>query len=570
MSSFQLSEESPGREIRRDGTHGRGSKRVVAGDEEGDNGEDRDDKSCGQDEPQDQKPGWKKFLAHVGPGFLVSLAYLDPGNLETDLQAGAKHRYELLWVILIGLAFALIIQSLAANLGVATGKHLAELCKAEYPKYVNYCLWVMAEVAVIAADIPEVIGTAFALNILFRIPVSAGVLITGLSTLLLLGLQRYGVRKLELLISMLVFVMAACYFGELSYVNPPATQVMKGLFVPRLGGDGATSDAVALLGALVMPHNLFLHSALVLSRKTPPSAEGINDACRYFLLESGFALSVALLINVAVVSVSGTVCAGRSLPPEDSETCSNLTLNSASFLLKVRPLPPPTRSLPFHVHNLLGKSSSIVYGIALLASGQSSTISGTYAGQYIMQGFLDVKMRMWLQNLMTRCIAIGPSLVVSIIGGPAGAGRLIIITSMILSFELPFALIPLLKFSSRGPKMRLHKNSIYIIVISWILGFGVIGINVYFLSTSFVEWIASSSLPKPATALVGVIVFPFMAVYILAVIYLTFRKDTAVTFVDKSDSSLKEMEDGVHRSDGDKGGDVVPFRGDLNNISPPE
>nr|XP_018677113.1 PREDICTED: metal transporter Nramp5-like [Musa acuminata subsp. malaccensis] len=434
------------------------------------------------------------------------------------------------------------------------GKHLAELCKAEYPKYVNYCLWVMAEVAVIAADIPEVIGTAFALNILFRIPVSAGVLITGLSTLLLLGLQRYGVRKLELLISMLVFVMAACYFGELSYVNPPATQVMKGLFVPRLGGDGATSDAVALLGALVMPHNLFLHSALVLSRKTPPSAEGINDACRYFLLESGFALSVALLINVAVVSVSGTVCAGRSLPPEDSETCSNLTLNSASFLLK----------------NLLGKSSSIVYGIALLASGQSSTISGTYAGQYIMQGFLDVKMRMWLQNLMTRCIAIGPSLVVSIIGGPAGAGRLIIITSMILSFELPFALIPLLKFSSSGTKMRPHKNSIYIIVISWILGFGVIGINVYFLSTSFVEWITSSSLPKPATALVGVIVFPFMAVYILAVIYLTFRKDTAVTFVDKSDSSLKEMEDGVHRSDGDKGGDVVPFRGDLNNISPPE
>ncbi|THU56021.1 hypothetical protein C4D60_Mb11t12890 [Musa balbisiana] len=155
MSSFQLSEESPEREIRRDGTHGRGSKRVVAGDEEGDNGEDRDDKSCSQDEPQDRKPAWKKFLAHVGPGFLVSLAYLDPGNLETDLQAGANHRYELLWVVLIGLAFALIIQSLAANLGVATGKHLAELCKDEYPKYVNYCLWVVAEVAVIAADIPE-------------------------------------------------------------------------------------------------------------------------------------------------------------------------------------------------------------------------------------------------------------------------------------------------------------------------------------------------------------------------------------------------------------------------------
>ncbi|CAL9075915.1 unnamed protein product, partial [Musa textilis] len=220
--------------------------------------------------------------------------------------------------------------------------------------------------------------------------------------------------------------------------------------------------------------------------------------------------------------------------------------------------------------NVLGKSSSIVYGIALLASGQSSTVSGTYAGQYIMQGFLDIKMRMWLQNLMTRCIAIGPSPIVSIIVGPAGAGRLIIIASMILSFELPFALIPLLKFSSSGTKMRPHKISIYIIVVSWILGFGVIGINVYFLSTSFVEWITSSSLPKPATALVGVIVFPFMAVYVLAVIYLTFRKDTAVTFADKSDSSLKEMEDGAHRSDGDKEGDVVSFRGDLDNISRPE
>ncbi|KAJ6306952.1 hypothetical protein OIU78_022121 [Salix suchowensis] len=166
------------------------------------------------EDPDHQKPGWRKFLSYVGPGFLVSLAYLDPGNLETDLQAGANHRYELLWVILIGLIFALIIQSLSANLGVSTGKHLAELCKAEYPKYVKYCLWLLAEIAVIAADIPEVIGTAFALNILFHIPVWVGVLCTGCSTLLLLGLQKYGVRKLELLIAVLVFVMAACFFGE--------------------------------------------------------------------------------------------------------------------------------------------------------------------------------------------------------------------------------------------------------------------------------------------------------------------------------------------------------------------
>ncbi|XP_076931262.1 metal transporter Nramp7.2-like [Bidens hawaiensis] len=387
----------------------------------------------------EQKPGWKKFISFVGPGFLVSLAYLDPGNMETDLQAGANHRYELLWIILIGLIFALVIQSLAANLGVSTGKHLSELCKAEYPIFVKYCLWLLAEISVIAADIPEVIGTAFGLNILFKIPVWVGVLLTGFSTLLLLGLQNYGVRKLEILIAILVFVMAGCFFGEMSYVRPPAGDVLKGMFIPKLSGHGATGDAIALLGALLMPHNLFLHSALVLSRKIPNSVRGINDACRYFLIESGIALFVAFLINVSMISVSGTVCSAKNLPSDEMDRCSDLNLNSASFLFK----------------NVLGKSSSTLYGIALLASGQSSTITGTYAGQFIMQGFLDLKMRKWLRNLMTRCIAITPSLIVSIIGGSAGAGRLIVIASMILSFELPFALIPLSNSAAQPPKCDL-------------------------------------------------------------------------------------------------------------------
>ncbi|GAB4862096.1 Metal transporter Nramp5, variant 2 [Ancistrocladus abbreviatus] len=382
---------------------------------------------------EEEEPGWRKFLAFVGPGFLVSLAYLDPGNLETDLQAGANHQYELLWVIFIGLIFALIIQSLAANLGVSTGRHLSELCKAEYPAIVKYCLWLLAEAAVIAADIPEVIGTAFALNMLFHIPLWVGVLLTGCSTLLLLGLQRFGVRKLELLIATLVFIMAGCFVSEMSYLKPNAKEVVKGMFIPRLRGHGAIGDAIALLGALIMP---------------------------FFLLESGFALLVALLINVAVVAVSGAICFSPTLSADDSDTCNNLTLNSASFLLK----------------NALGpRSGSILYAIALLASGQSSAITGTYAGQYIMQGFLELKMKRWIRNLLTRAIAVAPSLIVSIIGGSAGSGRLIIIiASMILSFELPFALIPLLKFSGSSTKMGPHKNSIIIIVISWILGLGII------------------------------------------------------------------------------------------------
>ncbi|XP_040997326.1 metal transporter Nramp5-like [Juglans microcarpa x Juglans regia] len=540
--------------------HG-GSNRIAAFDMEGDvppfvdpDITTNNDKQFGHaEDPNHQKPGWRKFLSHVGPGFLVSLAYLDPGNLETDLQAGASHGYELLWVVLIGLVFALIIQSLAANLGVSTGKHLSELCKAEYPKYVKYCLWLLAEAAVIAADIPEVIGTAFGLNILFHIPVWAGVLLTGLSTLLLLGLQRYGVRKLELLIAVLVFVMAACFFGEMAYVKPPAADVLKGMFIPKLKGQGATGDAIALLGALVMPHNLFLHSALVLSRKIPTSVRGINDACRYFLLESGFALFVAFLINVAVVSVSGAVCSANNLTDDSANRCNDLNLNSASFLLK----------------NVLGRSSSTIYAIALLASGQSSTITGTYAGQFIMQGFLDLKMKKWTRNLMTRCIAITPSLVVSIIGGSSGAGRLIIIASMILSFELPFALIPLLKFSSSTTKMGPHKNSIYIVVVSWILGLGIIGINIYYLSTGFVGWLLHNHLPKVANVFVGLIVFPLMAIYILAVIYLTFRKDTAITYIEPTKdtpAAQNNMERGRPGSELDR----IPYRQDLADNSLPE
>ncbi|KAF5806289.1 putative NRAMP family protein [Helianthus annuus] len=501
----------------------------------------------------DQKPGWKKFISFVGPGFLVSLAYLDPGNMETDLQAGANHQYELLWIILIGLIFALVIQSLAANLGVSTGKHLSELCKAEYPIFVKYCLWLLAELAVIAADIPEVIGTAFGLNILFKIPVWVGVLLTGLSTLLLLGLQKYGVRKLEILIAILVFVMAACFFGEMSYVRPPAGEMLKGMFVPKLSGQGATGDAIALLGALVMPHNLFLHSALVLSRKIPNSVRGINDACRYFLIESGIALFVAFLINVSMISVSGTVCSAKNLPSEEMDRCSDLNLNSASFLLK----------------NVLGKSSSTLYGIALLASGQSSTITGTYAGQFIMQGFLDLKMKKWLRNLMTRCIAITPSLIVSIIGGSAGAGRLIVIASMILSFELPFALIPLLKFSSSATKMGPHKNSMIIIVFSWVLGLCIIGINIYYLITAFVGWLIHSSLPKVANVFIGIIVFPAMAIYIVSVIYLMFRKDVVVTFSEpeKVDpNSQISLENGQYGADRSLD---APYREDLADIPLP-
>ncbi|KAK8459220.1 hypothetical protein SEVIR_2G103100v4 [Setaria viridis] len=319
--------------------------------------------------------------------------------------------------------------------------------------------------------------------------------------------------------------MAACFFIEMSIVKPPSEEVIHGLFVPSLSGSGATGDTVALLGALVMPHNLFLHSALVLSRNTSSSVRGIKDACRFFLFESGIALFVALLINICIISVSGTVCNSRNLSPDDSAKCSDITLDSSSFLLR----------------NVLGKNGAVVYGVALLACGISSTITGTYAGQYIMQGFLDIKMKQWLRNLMTRSIAIVPSLIVAIIGGSSGAGHLIIIASMILSVELPFALIPLLKFSSSSNKMGENKNSIYIIGFSWILGFIIIGINIYFLSSKLVGWILHNKLPIYTNVLIGIIMFPLMLLYISAVIYLTFRKDT-VKFASRGELQAIETD----------------------------
>ncbi|XP_031385969.1 metal transporter Nramp1-like isoform X2 [Punica granatum] len=375
----------------------------------------------------------------------------------------------------------------------------------EYPPAVNYCLWALAEVAVIAADIPEVIGTAVALNMLLKVPIWAGVLLAGLNTLLLLGLQRYGIRKLEIVIVVLLLVVGGCFFAVMVHARPSAEEIVTGMFVPKLDSGRATRDAVALLGALIMPHNLYLHSALVISRKIQHSSEGIRSASRYFMLESGVALFFTFLINVAVVSVSASVCSRPQVSPQvDKSQCKDITLQSAAVLLK----------------NALGNWSSKLFAISLLASGQSSTVTGTYAGQFIMQGFLDLKMKLWLRNLVTRCIAIAPSLVVCIIGGSAGASRLIIIASMILSFDLPFALVPLLRFTSREAKMHQHKSSITVTILSWILGFGTIGINMYFITTSLAGWITSGRLPKVLSALVATIMFPAMVAYVVMLMYL--------------------------------------------------
>ncbi|XP_051195404.1 metal transporter NRAT1 [Lolium perenne] len=499
------------------------------------------------------QPKWRKFLTHVGPGALVAVGFLDPSNMETDMQAGADFKYELLWVVLVGMIFALFIQTLAANLGVKTGRHLAELCREEYPRFVNTCLWIVAELAVISDDIPEVLGTAFAFNILFKIPMWVGVILTVFSTFLLLGVQRFGARKLEFIIVACMFTMAGCFFGELSYLRPSAGEVAKGMFVPSLRGKGAAANAIALFGAIITPYNLFLHSALVLSRKTPRSDQSIKVACRYFLIECSLAFIVAFLINVAVVVVAGSICSANSLSPADANTCGDLTLQSAPLLLR----------------NVLGRSSSVVYGVALLASGQSTTISCTFAGQVIMEGFLDMKMKNWMRNLITRAIAITPSLIVAIVTGPSGAGKLIILSSMILSFELPFALIPLLKFCNSSKKVGPLKESIYTVVIAWALSAALIVVNTYFLVWTYVDWLGHNHMARYANALLSIVVFALMAAYLVAVVYLTFRKDTVVTYVPLAERVQGQAEAGkapasASSEDGDQ---PAPYRRDLADAS---
>ncbi|XP_039772423.1 metal transporter Nramp4-like isoform X2 [Panicum virgatum] len=449
-----------------------------------------------------QRPTWKRFVAHAGPGFLISLAYLDPTNVQTDLQAGSSHKYELLWVLFFGFIFVLIIQSLAAKLGIIT-----------------------------------VLGTALAYNKLLHIPFWGGVLICGASTLLILTLQCYGVRKMEMIGIIFIFTMASCLFVDLSNANPPMGEVIQHLFIPRLRGAYATSDAIAVFCSLIVPHNLFLHSSLVLSRKLPSSPNEVKETSTFFLIENAFALFLVLLVNVAIVSITGTICANNQSVDDIISTCSGLTLNSTSVLLK----------------NVLGKSSSKIYGLALLASGQSCAVATSYSGQYIMQGFSG--MRKCISYIIGPCFTIIPSLIICSISGVPHVRQLINISAIILAFVLPFALVPLLKFSSCCAMIGPYKNTTGIVRVTWILSTVIMGINIYSFSTSFISWLVHSELPRILSAIISTLVFPFMAAYIAALIYLVFKKvNVSVPLPTTSVSSETEVE--VRRQD-DKVDDIL-------------
>jgi manganese transport protein len=408
---------------------------------------------------------WKRLFAFSGPAYLVSVGYMDPGNWATDLEGGARFGYRLLWVLVMSNAMAILLQTLSARLGIVRGLDLAQACRVAYPKPVALCLWVLCEIAIAATDLAEVLGAAIGLNLLFGLPLLPGVLLMLADTLLLLWIQRFGIRKLEAFILGLVAIIGGCFFVEIVLARPVLSEMVTGL-IPRLESQAALYAAIGILGATVMPHNLYLHSALVQTRQIGTSEESKRRACRYNLIDSTVALNAALLVNAAILIVAASVFYKRGVVVTEIQQAHEL-------------LAP-----------LLGTSvASVVFALALLASGQSSTVTGTMAGQIVMEGFLNFRMRPWLRRLLTRMLAITPAAITVYISGEEGTFRLLILSQVILSMQLPFAIIPLIHFTSDRGRMGSFANKAWVRILAWITAGIIVALNLGLVVSTVGEWL---------------------------------------------------------------------------------
>ena len=412
---------------------------------------------------------WRKILAFAGPGYLVAVGYMDPGNWATDLAGGSRFGYTLLSVILISNLMAVLLQGLASKLGIATGRDLAQACRDHYSTPVVWALWVLCEIAIAACDLAEVIGSAIALNLLFGISLPVGVVITALDVLLLLYLQNKGVRILEALVITLVATVGICFGFELFLARPDMAGVMAG-FIPT--ADIITDReklyiAIGILGATVMPHNLYLHSSIVQTRRYEATSEGKREAVRYAFVDSTIALTFALFINAAILIVAAATfhSTGNQEVAEIQDAYKLLT-------------------------PLLGAGASTVFALALLASGQNSTITGTLAGQIVMEGFLNIRLRPWLRRLITRLIAIVPAVIVSILAGESGTAKLLILSQVILSLQLSFAVFPLVMFTSDKLKMGEFVNPVWLKVMAYVVATVIASLNVWLLFQTVRGWLA--------------------------------------------------------------------------------
>jgi len=404
---------------------------------------------------------WQRFRAYWGPGLLVAVGYMDPGNWATDLAGGARFGYTLLSVVLISNLFAMLLQHLAAKLGIVTGRDLAQACRDAYSRPVAIVLWLLCEVAIAACDLAEVIGSAIALNLLFGLPLPWGVALTTLDVLLVLLLQNKGFRIIESLIAGLIFLIFSCFLYEIIASRPDWLGLAAGL-MPRLQvvtNPAMLFVAIGILGATVMPHNLYLHSAIVQVRQIEPTEAGRRQAIKFATIDSTVALFLAFFINAAILVTAAAAFHGKGY--DDVADISDAH----------RLLTP-----------VLGAgAASVVFAIALLASGQSSTLTGTLAGQIVMEGFLNLRLKPWQRRLITRLVAVGPALVVAIVYGERGAGKLLVLSQVILSMQLSFAVVPLVLFTSDKLKMGVFVNSRLVRTVAWAVAGLIIGLNGFLL-----------------------------------------------------------------------------------------
>jgi manganese transport protein len=410
--------------------------------------------------PHHKASFWKQMAAYFGPAVLVSVAYMDPGNWGTDLQGGAQFKYGLLWVVGLASLMAIFLQIIAARLGIATGRDLAQCCYDWYPKWTRVPNWLMAEIAIIACDLAEVLGGAVALNMLFHIPIFWGVIITGADVLLLLSLQRFGMRTIEAIVLLLIATIGVCYFIEifiLPQTQPSFLEMGRAMITPTLGSATMVYVAIGIIGATVMPHVLYLHPALVQSRKFQKDDESIRKAIRFNTYDVVANLSVAFLINAAILVLAAVVFFGKTSVTVAGGTVVQFNDDTDWIQAANLTLAP-----------LMGTAAaSMLFAVALLASGQSATIVGTMAGQVVMEGFMHWKIAPWLRRLITRSLAIIPTAIYIGIRGANNINDLIVLSQVVLSFQLPFAMFPLLHLASSRKRMGQWRLGWFLLIAGW-------------------------------------------------------------------------------------------------------
>lgn len=443
------------------------------------------------------RKGWRKLLAFMGPAYLVSVGYMDPGNWATDIAGGSRYGYTLIWVLLMSNIMALLLQSLSARLGIVRQLDLAQASRKTYSRPVNFVLWILAEIAIAACDLAEVLGMAIGLQLLFGLPLIWGVSLTVLDTLLLLFLQSYGMRKIEIFIIALVAIIGGAFVIEMILAKPDIGELAKG-FVPSLPDETALYIAIGIIGATVMPHNLYLHSSLVQTRRIDTSEKGVWSAIKYNFIDSAIALNAAFFVNAAILILAASTFfqAGMYEVQDIQEAYKFLT-------------------------PLLGTHwASILFGVALVAAGQSSTITGTLAGQIVMEGYLNLRIAPWLRRLITRIIAIIPAYIVILVYGESETGALLVFSQVILSMQLGFAVIPLIHFTSDKIKMGIFVIKPWVKIAAWIIATIIVALNVKLVSQEVSDWLINAG---ENAWIIWITVVPVCAAAAVLLIYITLK-----------------------------------------------